>query len=206
MRMPPAHATTAIAVATVGAWLAVAAAGLTERAAIVGGFIPVRFTLGPDIVDAVPAWLTPLSATLVHGGFFHLGVNLLMLVFCGRLVEVAVGRWGVATIYVTGAYAAALGQYLADPGSTTPMIGSSGAASALIGAYAILYGTRTARAIGPVPANVVQVVWLALAWIGVQLLVGFATGGEIAIFAHIGGFFAGLALARPALRWRYRNA
>lgn len=206
MRVPPAHATTAIAVATVGAWLAVESAGLTERAAIVAGFIPARFSIGPEISDAVPALLTPLTATLVHGGLLHLGFNLLMIVFCGRLVEVAVGRTGLLVIYVAGAYAAALGQYLSEPGGFVPMIGASGAASALIGTYAILYGTRTARAIGPIPAALVQIVWLAAAWIGVQLLVGFATEGGIAIFAHIGGFIAGLALARPALRWRYRNA
>ncbi len=206
MKMPPAHATVTIAVATFSAWAAVAGAGLSERASIVAGFIPVRWSGGPEITDAVPAALTPLTATLVHGGLVHLVLNLVMLAFCGRFVEVALGRWGLALLYVVGAYAAALAQWLSEPGSFIPMVGASGAISALLGAYALLYGTRTARAIGPIPANVVNALWLAAAWTGVQLLIGFATGGEIAIFAHIGGFASGLALARPMLRWRYRNA
>ena len=54
-----------------------------------------------------------------------------------------------------------------------------------------------------------HVVWLAAAWIGIQLMIGVAgLGGatRIAIGAHIGGFLAGLALARPLLLWRYRGA
>jgi membrane associated rhomboid family serine protease len=53
------------------------------------------------------------------------------------------------------------------------------------------------------------VLWLAAAWIGVQLLTGLAGlggGPLVAIGAHIGGFLAGLALARPLLLWRYRKA
>ena len=63
------------------------------------------------------------------------------------------------------------------------------------------------------PAGVVHVVWLAAAWIGIQLLMGLAgfgssvgANGPIAIGAHIGGFLAGLVLARPLLLWRYRAA
>ena len=54
------------------------------------------------------------------------------------------------------------------------MIGASGAISAVVGAYALLYGERRAQAIGPVPAGVVHVAWLAAAWIGIQLLIGLA--------------------------------
>jgi membrane associated rhomboid family serine protease len=52
----------------------------------------------------------------------------------------------------------------------------------------------------------VRALWLAAAWIGLQLLLGFAGGsgfGAVAIWAHVGGFLAGLLLARPLLRWRF---
>ena len=52
-------------------------------------------------------------------------------------------------------------------------------------------------------------VWLAVAWISIQLLIGVAGMGGgplIAIGAHIGGFIAGLVLTRPLLLWHYRNA
>ena len=56
--------------------------------------------------------------------------------------------------------------------------------------------------------HLINIAWLAAAWIGIQLLFGYAgaTGGmSIAIAAHIGGFLAGLALARPLLMSRYRR-
>jgi membrane associated rhomboid family serine protease len=138
----------------------------------------------------------------------HLLFNLLMLGFAGRLLEQAVGGVGVGVLYVVGAYAAAATQWALDPMSAVPMIGASGAISAIIGAYSLLYGKRRAQAIGPVPADIVHIAWLAAAWIGMQLLIGAAGMGgvTVAIGAHIGGFVAGLALARPLLLWRYRSA
>ena len=64
---------------------------------------------------AVPAFLTPLTATLVHCGLLHLGFNMLMLVWCGRQVERVLGRTGLIVLYLVGAYAAAGAQWLADP-------------------------------------------------------------------------------------------
>ena len=110
-------------------------------------------------------------------------------------------------LYVIGAYAAALGQWVLDPSSTAPLIGASGAISAIIAAYAALYGQTRATALGPIPARVLHVLWLAAAWIGVQLLFALAgLGGTIALGAHVGGFLIGLALTRPLLLWRYRSA
>ncbi len=65
------------------------------------------------------------------------------------------------------------------------------------------------KAIGPIPAYVVRIAWLAAAWTILQLLIGFAGGfdslfGGIAIGAHIGGFLAGLLLARPLLARRFK--
>lgn len=157
----------------------------------------------------MPAWLTPVSATVIHGGFLHLAFNMVMLVYCGRMLERALGPGSIALLYLIGAYAGAAGQWALGPLSAVPTIGASGAISAIIAAYAMLFAERPVPAIGPIPSRVVRVVWLAAGWIGLQLLIGFASGGEanpIAIGAHIGGFLVGLALARPLLLWRYRNA
>ena len=71
-------------------------AGSVENAAVVAGFLPARFDGSlPFLGTAVPAWLTPLSATLVHGGLVHLMFNLVVLVFCGVQVERVVGHGGV---------------------------------------------------------------------------------------------------------------
>lgn len=194
---------------TVAAFLIVSTAGASNSATILGGFIPARITGLVLLPAAVPAWLTPLSATLLHAGALHLGFNLLMLVYCGREDEVAIGPWGIAILYGIGAYAAAAAQYALDPASPVPMIGASGAISALVGAYALLYGRPRASRFNPRVARMLHVAWLAAAWIVVQLLLGYASAIEgigIAAMAHIGGFIAGLLLARPLLRWRYRKA
>jgi membrane associated rhomboid family serine protease len=209
MRLPPARATVALGGLTVGAFALLNLAGLQDRANILGAFIPARASGLVGLRDAVPVWLTPLTACLLHGGLLHLGFNMLMLGFCGRFVEAAVGARGVIVLYVVGAYLAAAGQYLLGPSEMSPMIGASGAISALLGAYALLYGQRRAATRNPRLSGILNVTWLAVAWIGLQLLVGLAMSGPnggIAIGAHIGGFIAGLALARPLLLWRYRTA
>ena len=90
-----------------------------------------------------------------------------------------------------------------------PMVGASGAISAILGAYALLFARNKVDPVGPIPGHVVRIIWLTLAWIGIQLMIGLATSGNlqgIAIFAHIGGFVAGLVLTRPLLEWRFRSA
>ena len=215
MRLPPARATIAIAAITALAWAIAAAADQSDTVAVLAGFIPARF--GDAVAmppGAVPAVLTPLTATLVHGGLIHLGFNLLILIFCGRLVEASIGPIGLTLLYLVGAYAASVAEYLAAPHRLAPMVGASGATSAVIGDYALLYGQRRVQGWGPVSGKILHVAWLAAAWIGLQLLVGFASGGlpgvpaggTIAVPAHIGGFLAGLAMARPLLLFRYRSA
>ena len=112
-------------------------------------------------------------------------------------------------LYVLGAYGAALGQYIVEPMSPSPMIGASGAVSALVAAYAMLFSRGDVRAFGPVSGQIIRALWLAAAWVALQWLVGAATGGgasEIATAAHVGGFIVGLILVRPLLAWRYRGA
>jgi len=161
-----------------------------------------------EVYGALPWPLTPLSATLLHAGLLHITFNLLMFVYIGRFVESVVGGKAVAVLYVVGAYAAALLHWAIEPLQTVPMIGASGAISAIFGAYAIFYGRDRTKGWGPLSGYAVRVLWLASAWIFVQSLIGIAAfgGGQVAIFAHIGGFVAGLALARPLLLWRYRKA
>lgn len=207
-----ARVTIAIAVITAAAWLLSLSLPL-EYLAVRGGFIPARLENG--IWPGLPVWLTPLSATLLHGGFIHLLFNLLFLAICGRAVEPVLGGRGVAILYLTGAYAAAAAQWAAaqsaaPPGSLAPMIGASGAVSAVIGAYAMLFGRNKVRVRHPVLALWLNALWLAAAWVGLQLLIGytdtFSPGPRTAIAAHIGGFVLGLMLAKPLLLLRWRGA
>ena len=204
-----APVTLAIAAVTAAAWLLAALIGWQEAAAVGGGFIPARVGGLPGDVLPVPVWLTPLTATLVHSGFVHLFFNLIMLLFCGRSVEHVLGGRGIVILYLVGAYAAAAAQYAANPAETIPMVGASGAISALLGAFALLFGRNKVKIAHPGLATFLNALWLGAAWIGLQLLVGLTfetTGLGIAIFAHIGGFLAGLALAKPLLMLKWRGA
>ncbi|QDZ09088.1 rhomboid family intramembrane serine protease [Sphingomonas panacisoli] len=184
--------------------------GSSQAAALVGGFIPALVPnqavawAGP----AIPAWLTPLTCTLLHGSVLHLLFNLGMLVYCGRETERALGSVGVLILYLVGAYAAAAGQWVQNPLSTVPTIGASGAIAAIIAAYALLYGRNRVRAVGPLSASFLHALWLGAAWTIINLLINLAmlSPQPVAVGAHIGGFLAGLILTRPILLWRYRKA
>lgn len=189
---------------TLGIWVT----GNLPYASTAMGFIAARFS-GLDLSPAVPALLTPLSSTLVHGGFLHLLMNFLLFAYCGRQVESVLGAVPLVALYVVGAYAAAAGQYALDPVSTIPMIGASGAISALVGAYAVSFG-KPKKIVASLKLNRwLNIAWLMAAWIVLQWMVGFLGGQQgtlIAIGAHVGGFIGGVLLQRPLLLWRYRRA
>ena len=212
MNMPAGKLTNGLIIANVLIYLVIWIFGWQQDALLRGGMFPIR--LSGELLDVsaygwlVPAWLTPLSSAFLHSGLLHLSFNMLMLLFCGRFVEQALGPKLMAILYVVGAYAAAFAQYAVESDSMVPMIGASGAISAILGAYALLFARNKVDPVGPIPGYVVRIVWLTLAWIGIQLMVGLATSGNlqgIAIFAHIGGFVAGLVLSRPLLEWRFRS-
>lgn len=185
-------------------FLALLLTGRLAWGAFFAGFIPARLSGVADLAGAMPVWLTPLSSAFLHAGILHLAVNMLMMIFIGRQLEPAFGKRGLAALLLAGAYAGAFLHWAIEPASTTPVVGASGAISALVAAFAFIFNRDDVRGIGPFPPVVVRAAWLAAAWIGVQLAMGLAFGGGIAIFSHIGGFLAGLMLTRPLLRWRFR--
>jgi membrane associated rhomboid family serine protease len=205
----PRTATAAIIALTCASWLVIIASGLGDRAAGGLGFIPARMSGLIHVAPAVPSFLTPLSATLVHSGPLHILFNMLMLAWCGTAVERVLGPWCLVALYVVGAYAAAAAQWAVDPAGMMPMVGASGAISAVIGAFALSFG-RAKRVTSSARLNRwINVVWLLVAWVALQVMLGWLANGEgtlLATPAHIGGFLAGLILQRPLLLWRYRNA
>jgi membrane associated rhomboid family serine protease len=201
-------ATAIIAIVTV-AVSAIAILGGVDYWAVFAGFIPARITGVVDLAGALPAWITPFSSALVHGGWLHLGVNMLMLVFAGSMVERVIGGSGLLFAYVIGALVAALSQFAVDPGSPIPMVGASGAISALFGLYALFFGQPKQVTRNQKLNRWLHVAWLLVAWVVLQWMAGYLAGGQgvmLATPAHIGGFIAGLLLQRPLLLWKYRKA
>jgi membrane associated rhomboid family serine protease len=205
----PRTATVAISIVTALAWMIAAIASWSEQAAFVLGFIPDRVGGPPVPWAAVPVFLTPLTATLVHAGPIHLGLNLVVLIWCGQAVERVLGRTGLVVLYVVGACAAALGQWVVTPDSAVPMVGASGAISAVIGAFSLSFGRPKQVTSSQRVNRWINAVWLMVAWIILQIMMGWLAGGQgvmLAWPAHVGGFIAGILLQRPLLLWRYRNA
>ncbi|HUG46092.1 MAG TPA: rhomboid family intramembrane serine protease [Sphingomicrobium sp.] len=205
----PRTATAWIAAVTAVFWILGFVLGLGDAAAIYMGFIADRLSGTAMLGPAVPAILTPLSATLVHAGLLHLGLNLLILVWCGTAVERLLGPRALILIYLVSAYVAALSQWLVEPNAQIPMIGASGAVSGIIGAFALSFGQHKQITASPRLNRALNALWLLAAWIVLQVLTGLLAGMQgvlLATPAHVGGFLAGMALQRPLLLWRYRNA
>ncbi len=175
-----------------------------ERSILSLGMIPARLfgykDLSPDLI-IVPAWATIFTSMFMHGGFLHVGGNMLYLWIFGDNVEDSMGHFRYLVFYLVCGVAAALTQGLVDPSSEAPMIGASGAISGVLGAYILLHPRATIRVliflgffvtIAHIPA------WIVLGvWFGMQLLSATsasASGPGVAFFAHIGGFVSGLAL------------
>ena len=201
-------ATVVIAIVTGAVSALLIISGQLEEAALRFGFIPARIS-GMALEGALPMWLTPWSATLVHGGWLHLALNLVMLIYVGSQVERVLGAGSVVFAYLFGALVAASAQWLADPIAVVPMVGASGAISALFGIYALLAASPKAVTRSPRINRAIHVAWLLAAWIAIQWMTDVLSAGQgimLATPAHIGGFITGLVLERPLLLWRYRKA
>ena len=209
MQRFPRTATNIIAAVTMAAWIIAVVLGQSERAAYALGFIPAQFFGWPLPFPAVPFFLTPLTATLVHSNLVHVGFNMLILLWCGSQAERILGATGLVMLYIAGAYAAAAAQWVVAPMATLPVIGASGAISAIMGAYALSFGRAKPLTNNLRVNRLINVVWLLVAWTVLQAMMawlGDQQGYLLATPAHVGGFAAGLLLQRPLLLWRYRKA
>ena len=114
------------------------------------GMIPARLfgaaQLQPELA-AVPAWATVFTSMFMHGGWLHIGFNMLFLWIFGDNVEDSMGHGRYLAFYLVCGVAAALAQAVVTPGSTVPMVGASGAISGVLGAYLLLHPHATVRTI-----------------------------------------------------------
>lgn len=149
-----------------------------------------------------PIWLTLFTSMFMHGGWLHLGGNMLFLFVFGDNVERYLGSLRYVAFYVVSGLAAAFAQILTDPSSVIPTLGASGAISGVLAAYLLYFPRNRVRVlVGMRYVTEVPALMMIGLWILLQLVSGFGaiavteqTGG-VAYWAHIGGFAAGLALA-----------
>lgn len=187
-----------------------------------------RLPLGPGMTCVLGeggGWHTVLTSMFLHGGWLHIIGNLWFLWIFGNNVEDAMGPVRFVLFYLLcGAGAAAL-QVAADPASTIPMVGASGAIGGVMGAYVLLYPRVHVHLLlflgFYVTTVAVPAVFMLGYWLLLQLVGGFtslnASGGGVAFWAHVGGFVAGAILIflfrdrqlldkHPYHGWRQRSS
>lgn len=221
----PAVMTILILVAMLVVWVVVQGAGFNETTLAMSvcnlGMVPAELS-GVEplarsipltrelvcVVDADPInWATPVISIFLHGGWGHLLGNALFLWVFGNNIEDVMGRGRFLAFFLICGVAAAVAHIAVQPGSPVPTVGASGAVSGVMGAYLVLFPRVRVRMlfifiiffrVFPLPAWVV-LLW----WFGLQVLMGLPElagagdlGGGVAVWAHVGGFAAGVVLIR----------
>lgn len=192
-------------------------------AVLVGLSMPVLFFFQQRLADGGLAWaFAPvdlaegrfgglLTSMLLHGGWMHALMNAVGAVAFGapvaRLLTGSRGVVAFLTLYIGAGVLAALGFGLVHWGSTTPMVGASGAVFGLIGAAMRLTGGQGRGAGRLLALTDRRLIRISLAWMAVNLvtgLIGFApgvTGARIAWEAHAFGYVVGVLAIGPLARW-----
>jgi membrane associated rhomboid family serine protease len=168
--------------------------------------VPREYTTGQDLAPPIPVpiWTTLLTSMFLHGGWMHLGGNMLYLWIFGDNLEHVMGALRFLLFYLICGIAAAAAHIVGGPQSMIPTVGASGAISGVLGGYLLLFPRNRVRlltrgGIVHVPAIVVLGFWIVI-----QLINGMGSiartpeteGGGVAYLAHIGGFIAGLLLVK----------
>jgi membrane associated rhomboid family serine protease len=193
--------------------------------------VPAEITSGRDIVGQVaintpdgsfvideaagpsPIWLTLFTSMFMHGGWLHIGGNMLFLFIFGDNIEKAYGHIKYIAFYLVCGIIAGLAHVFSQPDSIIPSLGASGAISGVMAGYLVLFPTNRVKVLLTLGVVLLRPIMVpAIVMIGVWALLQFVNGlGAIAVtdqtsgvayWAHIGGFIAGAVitfLAKPFL-------
>ncbi|HUX30632.1 MAG TPA: rhomboid family intramembrane serine protease [Thiobacillus sp.] len=184
---------------------------ITHRAAL-GYALPMAPGLACVIDNSRINIFTPLISIFLHGGWLHILGNAVFFWVFARAVEDTMGPWRFLAFYLICGLAAAATQIASDPASPVPTVGASGAISGVMGAYLVLYPRVRVHMlfIFVIFFKVFRIpAWMVLIWwFGVQLLTALPSlsspgpdiSGGVAVWAHVGGFLAGLVLIRAFVR------
>ena len=167
----------------------------------------IAWSVKPAEIVAEQHWYTLITAMFMHGGFMHIIGNMVFLWVFGPEMEDAIGHIRYAVFYLAGGMVAWMVQIAADPASTVPNLGASGAIAAVMGAFLVTYPRdriRTVLFFGIFfRVTVIPAVFLIGFWFLLQLLsVGTAAGttadqaGGVAYMAHAGGLVFGAVTGR----------
>jgi len=199
--------TVGLIVANLAAWIFIQGMGANLQLSVCEyGLIPVELTQkpvqGPDVCPLGGlSWGAIFTSMFMHGGWLHLGSNMMFMWVFGNNVEDSMGHVRFLVFYLFCGFVAAAGHVFLNSASGMPTVGASGAISGIMGAYIVLYPQVRVHVFFP-PFWVFSMrAWAVLGyWIVIQLVMGVGQLGGyssgVAVWAHIGGFFAGLVLVK----------
>jgi membrane associated rhomboid family serine protease len=158
-------------------------------------FVPSRF-----LADPLGDFSTLFTSMFMHGGWLHLGSNMLYLWIFGDNVEDRLGQGKFIIFYLLAGLAATFAQLAFSLESNIPNLGASGAIAGVLGAYLVMFpqgrvSVLQGQRVIPMPALIVIGFWFVLQlFSGIGSIAGTADTGGVAYMAHIGGFVAGFVL------------
>jgi len=163
------------------------------------GVVPFEITHAVDISPKVAfgPYITLITSLFLHGSLFHLLGNMWYLWIFGNNVEDIVGHFKFLIFYILGGISASLLQILITANSTVPIIGASGAVSAILGAYVVKFPRARIKTLLFIFIFITLVSVPAVTFIGIWFLMQLISSvagaaSNVAWFAHIGGFLFGL--------------
>jgi membrane associated rhomboid family serine protease len=159
-------------------------------------FVPTRFLANPG-----GDFITIFTSMFMHGGWLHIGGNMLYLWIFGDNIEDRFGHLRYLVFYLVCGVAATFAQMAFSMGSNIPNLGASGAIAGVLGAYVLLFPQRkvtvmVGAGVTQMPALIVIGLWFVLQlFSGIGSIAATSDTGGVAYMAHVGGFIAGFVLA-----------
>ncbi|UCC73406.1 MAG: rhomboid family intramembrane serine protease [Gemmatimonadota bacterium] len=201
--------TVALIIANVAVWVFVQGMGSDLQPSVCHyGLIPVELTgrvlQGPSVCPLGGlTWGSVFTSMFMHGSWIHLGANMMFMWVFGNNIEDSMGHLRFVLFYLLCGLAAAGAHVGFNASSGLPTVGASGAISGILGAYIVLYPQVRVHVYFPPFWILPMRAYVVLGyWIVIQILMGLAerggggAAGGVAVWAHIGGFFAGLILVK----------
>jgi membrane associated rhomboid family serine protease len=169
-----------------------------------GDAFVMQWSVIPAQIISGHRWGTVLTAMFMHGSWSHIIGNMVFLWAFGPEIEDAMGRGRYLIFYLVGGLVAMLAQIVADPHSTVPNLGASGAIAAVMGAFIVTYPRDRIKTvlfififvkITFIPAALLIGLWFLTQLVHAGAVAPVQTGG-VAYLAHVGGFVFGALTAR----------
>ncbi|PKL41296.1 MAG: rhomboid family intramembrane serine protease [Spirochaetae bacterium HGW-Spirochaetae-1] len=159
--------------------------------------IPVELFKGnlPDSTLVSPL-VSSFTYMFLHGGLLHLVFNMIFLWIFGNNIEDVMTRPRFLFFYLLTGLISGLAYAVMSPNGEIPLVGASGAISAVLGAYLFLFPwARVHVLVFIFPVQMPALIFLVL-WFAAQIS-GFMDGqGNVAWISHIAGFISGVVLHR----------